>query len=247
MKIYEFGKQNTQTVILLHGGGLSWWNYREIAKRLEDRFHVVLPVLDGHGESEDAFTSIQMNAKRIIQYVDDHFECHVFAIGGLSLGAQIATEILAQRNSICDFAMIESVSLIPSELTSMLIGPSFSSSYFLIKYNWFSKLQFKSLHINEALYEEYYKDTCRITKQDLISFMKANTSYKLPEHIVDSTAKIQVIVGEKEQRNMKKSAELLCAKVKGSKLLVASGLYHGELSLNYPDQYVKLFMNLIGK
>ena len=42
MQYVEYGAHNLQTVILLHGGGLSWWNYRDVAQLLSDRFHVVL-------------------------------------------------------------------------------------------------------------------------------------------------------------------------------------------------------------
>ena len=41
MKIQEFGKRNKDTVMLLHGGGLSWWNYRDAAEELKERFHVM--------------------------------------------------------------------------------------------------------------------------------------------------------------------------------------------------------------
>ena len=34
----EFGKQNKDTILLLHGGGLSWWNYREVAQKLAERY-----------------------------------------------------------------------------------------------------------------------------------------------------------------------------------------------------------------
>ena len=56
MTVVEFGKQNKDRVLLLHGGGLSWWNYREVAKLLEKDYHVILPVLDGHGGSDRAFS-----------------------------------------------------------------------------------------------------------------------------------------------------------------------------------------------
>ena len=36
MTVVEFGKQNKDTVLLLHGGGLSWWNYREVSKLLKE-------------------------------------------------------------------------------------------------------------------------------------------------------------------------------------------------------------------
>ena len=51
MTVIEYGQQNDHVILLLHGGGLSWWNYREAAKILSAQYHVVLPVLDGHADS----------------------------------------------------------------------------------------------------------------------------------------------------------------------------------------------------
>ena len=31
MKYIEYGKNCLDTIILLHGGGLSWWNYEDVA------------------------------------------------------------------------------------------------------------------------------------------------------------------------------------------------------------------------
>lgn len=50
MTVMEYGKQNQDTILLFHGGGLSWWNHREAAQKLAEQYHVVLPVLDGHGD-----------------------------------------------------------------------------------------------------------------------------------------------------------------------------------------------------
>ena len=62
MRYVEYGSQNPETIILLHGGGLSWWNYRDVAQLLSDRFRVILPILDGHADSDAPFTSIEDNA-----------------------------------------------------------------------------------------------------------------------------------------------------------------------------------------
>ena len=70
MVVIEYGKEHPDVVILLHGGGLSWWNYREIAGILGSRYHVILPILDGHAGSDAIFTDIEANAKRIIDYID---------------------------------------------------------------------------------------------------------------------------------------------------------------------------------
>ena len=63
MKIVEYGTQNREVIMLLHGGGLSWWNFRSQAEQLSACFHVVLPILDGHTVSEEDFTGIEANAE----------------------------------------------------------------------------------------------------------------------------------------------------------------------------------------
>ena len=51
MEFREFGDKDRPVVMLLHGGGLNWWNYREQAELLAPRFHVIMPILDGHAGS----------------------------------------------------------------------------------------------------------------------------------------------------------------------------------------------------
>ena len=58
MKYKEYGKGNQKAIVLLHGGGLSWWSYREAAQILQDDYHVILPILDGHAGSDRSLTII---------------------------------------------------------------------------------------------------------------------------------------------------------------------------------------------
>ena len=46
MNYKEYGKQNSNVIILLHGGGLSWWNYSKEAEMLQNDYHVIIPILD---------------------------------------------------------------------------------------------------------------------------------------------------------------------------------------------------------
>ena len=106
MQYVEYGVQNPETIILLHGGGLSWWNYRNVAQFLSDRYYVVLPILDGHADCDAPFSSIEENAEKMIAFIDEHFGGNILALGGLSLGGQVVTEMLAQRSDICKAAPI---------------------------------------------------------------------------------------------------------------------------------------------
>ena len=239
MNYKEYGKLNNEIVILLHGGGLSWWNYREEAEMLENDFHVIIPILDGHAGCDREFTTIEDNAEKIISFIDEKFGGSVLLIGGLSLGGQILLEMLSRRKDICRYALVESTLVVPSKLTYSMIKPVFGSCYGLIRHRWFSKLQFKSLRIKQELFNDYYRDTCEITKQSMIAFLQANSLYSIKESIRNSTAKVSIFVGEKENGAMKTSARIINEKLQGSSLRVMKKMYHGEFSLNNSGDYVK--------
>ena len=238
MEFREYGTKKDKTIMLLHGGGLSWWNYRDEAEQLQQDYRVILPILDGHAGSDRVFTTIEDNAADIISFIDRELGGSVLLLGGLSLGAQIVLEMLSQREDICRYAIVESASVIPSKLTNALITPVFGSGYSLIKNRNFAKLQFCSLHMKQNLFEEYYRDTCQITKADMIAFLKANTAYKPKRELQNSQAKIRIVVGGKEKKTMLQSAKLLHEKLQNSVLEIKEGLYHGEYSINCPEQYV---------
>ena len=247
MTVMEFGQHHTDTVVLLHGGGLSWWNYRAAAKYLAERFHVLLPVLDGHAGSDAGFVSIEDNAARIIAYLDEHFGGQVTAIGGCSLGGQIAVDMLSQRPDICRFALIESALTKPSKLTHALIKPVFGMSYGLIKQKWFARLQAAYLGIPRELFDDYYRDTCRISRADMIAFLEANSAYAVKSTLSETKASVTILAGSREQKSIRDSAALLRSAIPQSRLEILPGLGHGELSLHHPQRYAQLLLSIISQ
>ena len=241
----EFGQQNSDVIILLHGGGLSWWNYREVAQFLAEQYHVVLPVLDGHADSDAPFTTIEENAARLISYIDTHFGGQVLAIGGLSLGGQIAVEMLSQRKDICQYALIESALVKPMNMTAALIDPTFGMSYGLIRQKWFAKLQADYLGIPKTLFDDYFRDTCKISKMDMIAFLKANSLYAIKPGLSETTAKVKIVAGAREQKNIRDSVKLLHQAIPDSSVEILPGLRHGDLSINKPERYAKILTNWI--
>ena len=245
MNIKEYGDSKNNTIMLLHGGGLSWWNYRDEAEKLQNNFHVIIPILDGHSDSDKNFTSIEDNAQEIIDYITNNYEGHIHLIGGLSLGGQILLEVLSRKSDICDYAIVESALGLPMKVTHKMIKPVLSMSYGLISKKWFSKMQFNSLGIRKDLFEDYYRDTCKITKENMIAFMKANSKYELKETLRDTKARVLVIVGGKERPIMKKSADLISKKIGSSRVEIIPNYSHGELSINNSDRYISLMNVLI--
>lgn len=245
MKLMEYGMKNQDVIMLLHGGGLSWWSCREAAEMLQEEYHVILPVLDGHAESERDFTSIEDNAAALIGLIDERFQGSVLLVAGLSLGAQIVVEMLSQRPNLCRYAIAESTLVKPMRLTQWLVKPMISMSYWMIHRDWFSALQFQALGIKEELREAYVRDTRRITRKNLISFLEANAGYQLKPCIRQTEARVWIFVGAKEQPRMLRSARMLNKAIEGSVMEVKAGMSHGDFSINHAAEYVRKINSIL--
>ncbi len=244
MRCVEFGKENREVVLLLHGGGLGWWNYRAAAELLQGEYHVVLPLLPGHAGSDMPFTAMGDAAEALIEYVDRTFGGQVLLMGGLSLGAQILAEALSRRGDLCRCALIESAAAIPDPLTKALIRPAFGMSYGLVRRRWFARMQFRYLKMPPELFEDYYRDTCAIEKGDMIRFLEESSGYSAKEGLRRVQAKTCVVVGGKEIRRMRHSGERLKQLIPNAELTVLPGLVHGEFSLKHPAAYAAMVRQL---
>jgi pimeloyl-ACP methyl ester carboxylesterase len=57
MLFKEFGNPNAPTIILLHGGGLSWWSWKNVISLMAPEYHIVTPVIDGTGKMRTRHSS----------------------------------------------------------------------------------------------------------------------------------------------------------------------------------------------
>ncbi|MCR6547150.1 alpha/beta hydrolase [Dehalobacterium formicoaceticum] len=241
MKYKEFGDKINPTIILLHGGGLSWWSFTDLIHLLKEDFHIVTPIIDGHGEDgETPFISIKDSAQKLIQYIDEKHKGKVFAVCGLSLGAQIVVEILSQRADIAKYAVVESALVVPPTGVIRFMVKSGSLFYGLIRQRWFARIQAKALYVPESLFDQYHRDSQNISKESLINIFTRNTDYTAPDTLKNTKAKVLIIIDGEEVRIMDKSVRKLMSVLPHSRVCIVPGMKHGELSLARCKEYLAL-------
>ncbi len=240
----EYGENNSKIILMLHGGGMSWWNFKSIAEKLQDDYRVILPVLDGHSGSQLEYKSIEKNTDRLIKFIQQHFDEPIFLMCGFSLGAQTLVEMLSQKNDLCCNAIIESALVRPMPISDKLNSVLTPFVYPLIKKKWFSAYQFKSLRLPYYLFDDFYKDSSAITKTSLSNIVHANATYVLKSSFSKVKANTIIIAGEKEINNIIISANLLHSAPNNSTLIIERGLYHGEFCMKRVDNYLKLIYKL---
>ena len=114
-----------------------------------------------------------------------------------------------------------------------------------IKQKWFSKLQFRSLRIKSELFDDYYRDTCGITKQNMIAFLQESSMYSMKKTLGECTAKIHLFAGERENRRILYSAKKIREAIKNCDLHILPSMYHGEFSINHADRYAEELYDII--
>ena len=162
----EFGNKNMPVIIFIHGGGLSWWSWKPQIEVLQKNYRIITPIIDGHGDACDTtFVSIKESAEQVIKYIKENCNGKIFALCGLSIGAQIIVEILSKESDITENAVIESALVYPIKMVIALTVPMYNMCYGLIKKRWFAKLQAKTLNVPVELFETYYQESSRMTKK----------------------------------------------------------------------------------
>jgi pimeloyl-ACP methyl ester carboxylesterase len=236
----EFGNRNQPVLVLLHGGGLSNWMWRPQIEAFQEDYHIIAPIFDGHGEEKaKVFHSIFHSADQVISYINEHFDGSVFAVCGLSIGAQVTAEILAKSNDIAKKAVIESALVLPSKVMEEITKPMLNLSLPLVNQRWFAKLQAKQMYLPNDMFEDYFRDSTGMSKESMINMMTDNVRFTVPENLEKTTADCFVMCGEKEYAMMRKSAAILHDTIKNSKLKLVPNCGHG-VSLKFPDQYIQL-------
>lgn len=99
MKYFEFGQENPELMVVLHGGGVSYRGAMPAAVEISKVYHVVLVAYDGFNpdEPETEFKSPMDEAKRLGDYIVEHYGGKIDILYGISYGCRVLMEVLGDE------------------------------------------------------------------------------------------------------------------------------------------------------
>lgn len=233
----QYGDTSAPLILFLHGGGVSGWMWDRQVSHFKQQYHCVVPDLPGHGAnySNHQFT-IKQTAAELIELIEMLAPNKQVIAIGFSLGAQILVQMLSDRPELIDYAMINSALVQPMPLALAMIGPSIRLSYPFIKIRAFAKLQAAALYINDEHFERYYQESLQINRELLITVLKENMSFHIPDNFHKARTNLLITVGEHEKKMMQVSARKLQHSNKNSRLVIFGKVGHG-VSLQNPARF----------
>lgn len=250
MTFHEFGDFANPHIMLIHGGGNAWWNYLRQTRVLSDRYHVILPTLDGHGEEwATPYISTEDTADQLLSYIDAHCGGHLFALGGVSLGGQIVIELLSRRADLASKAIIDGSLCIPQPFMAkycaatvrLMGGLLFSERACRWQLKMMPKLLPAKMLYPMEIQDYYMEDMPRTPRKTLLTIYRTYmASYLLKESVKETQAQVQYWYGEKEMRAVKKSARYFQSMVPSCTLHEAKGYGHGYLAIYLPEEWLAL-------
>lgn len=250
MRFHEFGDKNNPAIMLIHGGGNSWWSYLRQARVLAENYFVILPTLDGHGEEYiTTYVSTQHSADKLIKYIDENCGGSLFALCGVSLGGQIVIELLSRKPDLAKKAIIDGSVCYPNPAMArfsiavvkyfgwMMFSKTACRFQIAVMNNFFPK----KMRFSKELTEHYLRDMPRVRKETLYAIYRTYMiEYNLKDSVRRTTAQVMYWYGEREMKCVKKSAQMFRALVPGCEIYEAKGCDHGYLSIYLPDEWLKI-------
>ncbi len=68
MRIYEFGKENQECILLIHPSLVTWDYFEYVIPLLEKKYHLLIPALPGYDLTDDSqFRSVEKAASELAE------------------------------------------------------------------------------------------------------------------------------------------------------------------------------------
>ncbi len=207
-----------------------------LRKRLEPDYAVLVPDLPGHGRSAaEPYVSHANTTAAIAELLATTVPGQSATVIGFSLGAQLAIQLASERPDLVSQVVVVSAQAKAMPFTDLTLA-ALSISAPLARMRWFAKLQARELFITPNLMEDYIGTSAGITKETLLAAVGDNVKFTLPDAWSTFCGRALVMVGGRERRLMRDSAESIHAALLSSELLVVDECGHG-IPLQRPEWF----------
>ena len=243
MNFKAFGKDGAPVLMLIPGLGVSYEIFLPLVNLLKDRFSIVAVEVDGftcgiHTE----FTSIDDQARQIIEYINGHQSGSICCAYGLSLGGKILSRVLERDEVTIEHSVLDAAPLLP--LPKWLVGPLryLQAGNVWSCYHWtgFWRWVFHSHYFDVLL------DECRKvfpyggTKAVLDGYKSVYTNRLESIPQVD----IHFWYGTKEAFVAKAQAKHLKYLCPNTQIRIFKKMNHGQLLIDRPEEVADLIRNI---
>lgn len=214
--IRSSGAKDAPLIVFLHGGGVGGWMWQPVMALLP-QFRCLAPDMPEQGQSQSVKPfSIEGVADRIADLIREQSPGGKAHVVGLSAGAQVAVALLSRAPKVVERAVISSALLRPLPLVGSAGRWLYKASYYagmagpLKRWDGWIRLNMRyAAGIPDTYLDEFKADFQRTTADGLANLLYSSMRFRLPQGLDQVQVPALVVVGEKEYRQMRLSAQEL--------------------------------------
>ena len=248
MTIHEFGKENTEIILLLHPSVVRWDYFEYVVPLLEKQYHLIIPALPGYDLDElSNFTRVEQIADELNAWLKKSGYGRLYAVYGCSMGGSIALMVALGNTVQIDHCIMDG-GITPYEfpwIITRLIAVRDFTMVMLGKWGGVKLLE--KVFSTDDYSKEDIQYAADVLKQSSMATLwrtfDSCNNYKIPVHVPRIVTKIHYWYADSEEKERKLDIRYMKKHFPDTTFEVLPKLGHAGLVLLKPE----LFANMIEK
>ena len=250
MIFHTFGDKKNKTMLLIHGVLTPWQIWQDAINAFCKDYFVIVPALDAHVEEQKSdFISVENEAEKIINYIEENCNAKIDVVCGLSMGAAIAYKIFEKNCIKINYLVLDGA---PLTRANKLLIYFMTKSYLSIIHKSQNRnarviKNFKKSFLPEKYLESYLKFADTMSDQSVINIVQSVFSTKIEKTLDCTNTKILFLCGTKANemlsikavKNLKKLYPNMVVKVFKSYAHAELAIYHSEEWIKEVAEFIK--------
>lgn len=249
MNIHEFGKENKETILLIHPSVVKWDYFESVIPLMQKNYHLLVPALPGYDfENDSDFTSVEQIASELNNRLKEEGYTEIYAVYGCSMGGSIALMVtLGQKIKIKHCIMDGGIT--PYQLPWLVTRFIALKDYLMMMLGRAggAALLEKAFATDEYSKEDiqYVVDVLRhCSRKTLWRTFDSCNNYKVPEPVPEVNTQIHYWCAKNELKERKQDIAYMKCKFPQTKFSELPDLGHGGLVLLKPELFSKMIYEL---
>jgi pimeloyl-ACP methyl ester carboxylesterase len=217
----ESGRENTESILFLHGSPLSSRMWQPQMERLTG-YHCFAPDLPGHGGSKMAFSSMPDLVAVLADFIELHVPEKQVHLVGLSFGGVVAQALMVVRPDLIKKVILSGTS---TRLGRLLVALQALNTPILrlMSAKQMSRMIGKQFGIPDSFAPDLYADMEAFNPEGFPEMMRAYAGIEMPDNF---SKPVLVVVGGQETFVAKKAACDISRSLPNARAVQAPGLGH---------------------
>ncbi len=241
MRIYEYGEENPESILLIHPSLVTWDYFEYVIPLLKEQFHLLIPALPGYDlEDRSGFSSVEQIASELADDILQKGIREVKTAYGCSMGGSIVLRMavdgkLKVKNYILDGGITPYQ--LPWILTRFIALRDFGMMAL-------GKLGGEKMIVKAFSSTPYSEEDMKYvanifrhcTYKTLWNTFDSCNNYQMPKEVMRFSGKVHYWYAEKERTARDWDLKYMKKFVPDTVFKSFKGMDHGDMALFYPER-----------